>query len=1472
MASKREALISSAEKWLLKGKVDSALKDYLKVLEETPGDINVLNKVGDLYVRLNRNDESIPFFSRIADHYAKDGFYVRAIAMYKKINKLDPARLEIYEKLAELYAKQQLWMEAKSNYQVLADYLLKQDNVPGAIGIYQKMAAIDAGNLQLHVKLADLFTQSKRIPEALKEYVVVAQALVERGATEEAIRVYEKALRLSPDSIDVLKALVPLLVSVNHVDEARTVLRKALETTPRSVPLFLLSADVALSANDMAEAKSFAAKAQAVEPDNEEVLSAVVRIQLRGRNPLAAFQAALPLVELAVRRGEAKKAITLLGPIAKAAPDNLEIVRKVGDVAEAAGDIATAVPYRSALSELYRKQGKIAEAIEALRSCARAEPQNAEFRARLAQLEPLVAGPTPGARTVVPETAYEITIPGFTPVEPSAPPAQAPPQAPAGEISAPAPSSPAGSFEFDLAEEDLVGEPSPATARTPARGVPQLPAADVWTREGRGAAAARSASRPPETPRPPEDFDIGWQPLSAAEAIEEFEARAKRGGTPTPPSGLPAPERLPSAEEIEEPPSVEFSFGDPQSAGLAPGPPPSQPSLPQPGGPASLSFELGEGWPAPSAFVAPPPEPSPAPLEASEGWDVPDLAVEVPVLAAPVAPRPSASESALDEALVEAEVFRKYGLLEKAVDQLTPFLEQAPESLRLREKLFEIYLEQGRKDLARAEADVLVHRYRQEGREERIRGLEALLGLPTEAPSHPVAAPPGPPPSGELSVSAEEVTTVLDGFVSGEWGPAPTVRSGFFPAQPAAPAPEVPLEEASVAEVAAAPAEPVVAAVPGPQGPLSAEGPRAEEPAREMEPSGVTGGELRQAKAPAPEVPHVTEPEAISALEVPASLWPGEAKGPGAEEPELEGPAAATPPGFGELEPVPELEVAAAQPLEEPPAAVPGEVSAAPAPAEATVPEVPSPESLLEAPQPHGTPQAEEELAELVAGLQAAPEPSRAGGRKAARPLPSADELLEGVVHAPPEARKGKAKQSRADELELDILGRKTPKAPRPKPAPAAASVTLPDDLLEGLARKAGRPARPAAPPTPAEPAAPSEPVPPQAAPPPVAAAEPEAPPEELPVEVAAEAPEAPEAPETPPAASETSEPVEATDAVETTETVEATESVETTETVETAGTFEAAEAPFEESADVPYAAPLSLAPPPPLVPTSDDLAEVDFCLEQGMVVDAAERLQTLESRFPGHPEIQARRQRLEGARGGEVPRPELHDILSVDLDSVLDAELGRALSDEMARDASGPVLVPPPGPAPAEAAPAVDDAELFSDEQDFFNFADELQSELKQEVPAAGGPPDLMGKEMSLEEIFRDFKKGVEQSLSPEDYETHYNLGIAYKEMGLTDEAIGEFQLAAKDPLHAVECCSMLGLCFLEKGLPQLAVKWYRKGLETIGVREEDKLGLQYDLAHVYEQIGDLEGAYRTYLEIYGTDAGYRDVPERLKELRPDA
>ncbi len=171
---------------------------------------------------------------------------------------------------------------------------------------------------------------------------------------------------------------------------------------------------------------------------------------------------------------------------------------------------------------------------------------------------------------------------------------------------------------------------------------------------------------------------------------------------------------------------------------------------------------------------------------------------------------------------------------------------------------------------------------------------------------------------------------------------------------------------------------------------------------------------------------------------------------------------------------------------------------------------------------------------------------------------------------------------------------------------------------------------------------------------------------------------------------------------------------------------------------------------------------------------------------------------------------------------------------------------------------------ELFEEEEQLFDLAAELQSEL--DMPQSPVAPE----EQSLEQIIEGFKKGVSENLSPEDSDTHYNLGIAYREMMLLDEAIGEFQIAAKDPNYLVDSCAMLGLCFRDKGLPELALKWYRKGLDAKEIDENRALGMLYDVADIYAETEDRAAAYSTFVEIYGMNTNYRDVATRMEELAP--
>jgi tetratricopeptide (TPR) repeat protein len=170
------------------------------------------------------------------------------------------------------------------------------------------------------------------------------------------------------------------------------------------------------------------------------------------------------------------------------------------------------------------------------------------------------------------------------------------------------------------------------------------------------------------------------------------------------------------------------------------------------------------------------------------------------------------------------------------------------------------------------------------------------------------------------------------------------------------------------------------------------------------------------------------------------------------------------------------------------------------------------------------------------------------------------------------------------------------------------------------------------------------------------------------------------------------------------------------------------------------------------------------------------------------------------------------------------------------------------------------------------FDLASELGDLFGAQPAVAADAPATAGTDLgdaSLVDIFREFQKGVDKQLGKEDYETRYNLGIAYKEMGLVDEAIAEFQLAAKDEARLLECASMLGICFVEKGMPKLAVKWFEKGLSAPGRTDEEYKGIRYDLGEALEQADELERSLALYEEVYGQDTTFRDVAQRIEGLR---
>jgi pilus assembly protein FimV len=163
-----------------------------------------------------------------------------------------------------------------------------------------------------------------------------------------------------------------------------------------------------------------------------------------------------------------------------------------------------------------------------------------------------------------------------------------------------------------------------------------------------------------------------------------------------------------------------------------------------------------------------------------------------------------------------------------------------------------------------------------------------------------------------------------------------------------------------------------------------------------------------------------------------------------------------------------------------------------------------------------------------------------------------------------------------------------------------------------------------------------------------------------------------------------------------------------------------------------------------------------------------------------------------------------------------------------------------------------------------------------KHAPPPVAPQPPPPSENAPLKEVFEEFRAELgEMGAEDEDLETHYNLGIAFREMGLLEEAISEFQKVAKANDHGkpfrytMQCCTLLGLAFMEKGQPGIAAIWYERALHTPGLDAESTLALRYDLGVAQESAGELEAALKSFSQVYAVNIDYRDVAERITALQ---
>ncbi|GFO70230.1 hypothetical protein GMLC_38090 [Geomonas limicola] len=199
MASKKDKILESAQRFVLKGQIDKAIKDYQQVVVLDPKEIRHRQRLAELLVRDNRKDEAIVQYEDIARHYAENSYYLKAIAVYKQIQRLVPESTDVALHLAELNAKQGLTGNALAEFGQVATQFEKEGDLKGAVKVLDRMLLVDGVTPATRLKLAELLYSTGDRERAYQEFESYAAQLT-KGADRAALaRVTERIAELFPE-------------------------------------------------------------------------------------------------------------------------------------------------------------------------------------------------------------------------------------------------------------------------------------------------------------------------------------------------------------------------------------------------------------------------------------------------------------------------------------------------------------------------------------------------------------------------------------------------------------------------------------------------------------------------------------------------------------------------------------------------------------------------------------------------------------------------------------------------------------------------------------------------------------------------------------------------------------------------------------------------------------------------------------------------------------------------------------------------------------------------------------------------------------------------------------------------------------------------------------------------------------------------------------------------------------------------
>lgn len=379
-ADSKAKLLQEAEKYVLSGKVPQAIGEYLKIVKLDPNDVLILNTIGDLYLRQKQISEASKYFSRVAEHYARNNFFLKALAVYKKILSANPNDLEINATMASLYAKQGLSIDARNQYLKIVALLENAGRSGEILIIFEKIVELDPGNAVIQQKLAELYYAAGSDKQAHTCWTAAARAQLKARDVAGAMASIQRAIELDPLDAKAIESLLECCRKTRDFTPAFDQLKKSITLAPQNMDLREMLGQAYLETDDLEMATKAFQAVFMIDESRYEGFFAVTQAMINKDDCDQAANILDTVIPILITRRETERAAELFRQILQRCPMHIFALNRMADIYSATGDQPHYLETLDIIADHYMETNSPAEALECLEKIIQANPESEKHR------------------------------------------------------------------------------------------------------------------------------------------------------------------------------------------------------------------------------------------------------------------------------------------------------------------------------------------------------------------------------------------------------------------------------------------------------------------------------------------------------------------------------------------------------------------------------------------------------------------------------------------------------------------------------------------------------------------------------------------------------------------------------------------------------------------------------------------------------------------------------------------------------------------------------------------------------------------------------------------------------------------------------------------------------------------------------------------------------------------------------------